>query len=49
MIQVPSPAPLPLTCNGPADDTAWAAMANLHSAQGIDLGHIPDLQAHPEH
>ncbi|WDM59129.1 insulinase family protein [Pseudomonas sp. NEEL19] len=49
MIQVPSPAPLPLTCNGPADDTALAAMANLHSAQGIDLGHIPDLQAHPEH
>ena len=24
-------------------------MANLRSAQGIDLGHIPDLQAHPEH
>lgn len=48
MNQALSPAQLPLTCNGPADDTALAAMANLQSAQGIELGKIPSLQALPE-
>jgi len=48
MNQAHSPAPSPLTCNGPAEDTALAAMANLQSAQGTELGKLPPLQAVPE-
>ncbi|MNH05421.1 Peptidase M16 inactive domain protein [compost metagenome] len=38
----------PLLCDGPATDTALAAMANLRSTQDIELGQVPPLQAAPE-
>lgn len=44
----PSLTDLPLLCEGPATDTALAAMANLQSTKDIELGQVPPLQAAPE-
>lgn len=38
----------PLLCDGPTTDTSLTAMANLQSAQDIELAQIPPVQVAPE-
>lgn len=39
----------PLICAGPATDTALAAMANLQSTHGMELGKVPPLQGEAQY